>query len=71
MSDKIKNTCIKRDEKLIELKKDHTNKILKLEYVKLCNNCNKIVERTRNKKKHISIKYYASNRTSKRRISSE
>lgn len=57
MSDKIKNTCIKRDEKLIELKKNHTNKILKLEFVKLCNNCNKIVERTRNKKEHISIKY--------------
>lgn len=53
MSDKIKNTCIKRDEKLIELKKNHTNKILKLEFVKLCNNCNKIVERTRNKKEHI------------------
>lgn len=45
---KIIKLSKEKDDKFIELKKDINNKILKLQFTKIRNKCNKVVEKTRN-----------------------
>ncbi|KAG7310783.1 hypothetical protein JYU34_003599 [Plutella xylostella] len=61
ITNKIRDDCKKRDQALINFKKDPNNKILLLQYKQIRNRTNKLIENTRNKYHKTQIHEHTNN----------